>query len=137
MRDFAETPTDEHTLSQPLTGALWDILVDLFHEELLSRGLISRSIEELADEIEYKVPLDSLIQPDFDSAYADDPDGFKQAFIEARDSLGRLLAALWQSLTPGDFGYAEVASGMLAQDERLNGWPIRKTHCSQFRACVT
>src|SRR5262249_1914596 len=34
MADFAQGWHDEHDLAQPLTGAIFDILVDVFHEKL-------------------------------------------------------------------------------------------------------
>jgi hypothetical protein len=120
MRDLLGRHVDEHLLARPLTGALWDTWVDLFHEELVARGLISPSVEELADEIEYRDDLDDLIQPDFDVAYADDPAGFKGAFANARDEMGRLLAATWQRLRPQRLDYDEVVALLLAVDQSLN-----------------
>ncbi len=52
MLDFVRGWRDEHALAQPLTGAMFDIFVDLFHEELVARGLISRGQEDLSDELE-------------------------------------------------------------------------------------
>ena len=121
MRDLAGRPVDEHILSQPLTGALWDTWVDLFHEELLKHGLIARSVEELADEVEYLAEFDSVIQQEFNSAYADHPTGFKRAFTKARDQMGRLLAGAWRKLSAQRFGYAEFAQLLLAVDARQNG----------------
>ena len=40
MAEFVHGWRDEHELSQPLTGAMFDILVDIFHESLIVRGLI-------------------------------------------------------------------------------------------------
>ena len=118
MRDLAGRPVDEHGLSEPLTGALWDTWVDLFHEDLLRRGLITRSVEELADEVEYQPKFDPIIQEEFDTAYADDPMGFKHAFILARDQMGKLLAGTWLKLRARRFGYADLAQIFLAVDER-------------------
>lgn len=120
MRDFAGRSVDEHTLSKPLTGALWDVLVDLFHEELLRRGLIARSVEELADEAEYRDEFDAAIQPEFDAAHGDDPEGFKRAFAVARDQMGRLLAGAWRSLDPHHLNYGELARLLMSVDERVN-----------------
>ena len=53
MAEFALQYKDEHVLSQPLTGAIFDILADLFHESLVERGLISREIEDSADIAEH------------------------------------------------------------------------------------
>ena len=132
MRDIAGRPADEHVLSQPLTGALWDIWVDLFHEGLLDRALIKRSVEELADEIEYQEHLDASIQPAFDAAYADDPAGFKRAFTLSRDQMGRLLAGAWRSLDPHRLSYAGLAQLLLAVDGRLNGGKFNRIIARNF-----
>ena len=54
LSTFADGWTDEHDLSVPLTGAMFDILVDIFHELLVARGLISPQVEELADLVEQR-----------------------------------------------------------------------------------
>ena len=41
LLDFVGGWRDEHDLAQPLTGAIFDMLVDVFHEELVERGLFS------------------------------------------------------------------------------------------------
>ncbi|MGH6891818.1 MAG: hypothetical protein ACREEP_06135 [Dongiaceae bacterium] len=132
MRDLAGRSVDEHLLSQPLTGALWDTWVDLFHEDLLDYGLISRSVEELADEIEYHEELDRLIQPDFDAAYADDPAGFKQAFAKARDQMGRLLAGTWRALGPQRLDYGGLVDLLLRVDDRLNNGRFNRIIARNF-----
>jgi len=132
MRDIAGRPVDEHLLSQPLTGALWDTWVDLFHEGLLDRGLIRRSVEELADEVEYHEEFDATIQPEFDSAYADDPKGFKRAFMVARDQMGKLLAGAWRKLGAQRLGYGELTQLLLAVDERQNGGKFNRIIARNF-----
>src|SRR6185295_1562212 len=42
---------DEHLLSQPLTGAFFDIFVDIFHEMLVDHGLISSEVEDMSDRL--------------------------------------------------------------------------------------
>ena len=51
LSQFAGGWIDEHDLSQPLTGALFDILVDIFQENLVERGLITREVADLSDRI--------------------------------------------------------------------------------------
>lgn len=122
MADFAAGWDDEHDLSQPLTGALFDIFVDLFHENLLERGLISAEVEDLADQLERHPEYEPLIQALFDEAYADDAGGFRAALIDARDLMGGYLAAIWSRLAPDALDYAEVGAALLAVDrERTSG----------------
>src|SRR5690606_21065428 len=53
MDEFVDGYRNEHDLSEPLTGAIFDTLADIFHESLLDRGLISPAVEELAETVEF------------------------------------------------------------------------------------
>ena len=46
LSEFTAGWDDEHKLSQPLTGAMFDIFVDIFQELLVERGLIPREVAE-------------------------------------------------------------------------------------------
>lgn len=119
--DFASGWTDEHRLAQPLTGAVFDVLVDIFHEHLLEEGLISPQVEDLADQLEYGPQFEGLIQSLFSEAYADDPRGFKTALLETRDTLGLLLAGAWSRLSPHFLSYDDVRIAMLEEDREMTG----------------
>jgi hypothetical protein len=129
---FASGWTDEHDLSKPLTGALFDIFVDIFHESLLERGLISRELEDLADQVQYVPQYEPLIQALFDRAYATDPGGFRQALLDARDDLGHALAQTWQRLRPYSLNYEDVAAVMLDVDLELTGGRYERLIRSSF-----
>ncbi len=126
LSDFAGGWIGEHDLAQPLTGAVFDILVDIFHESLLERGLISPEVEDLADQLQRKPEYDTAIQALFDEAYAQNRDGFKRALLEARDILGYLLAETWRRLSPDSLNYDDVAEALLAADRELNGGRYRR-----------
>lgn len=121
LSDFATGWTDEHDLSLPLTGAVFDILVDIFHESLLDRGLISPEVEDLADQIERRPEYEGLMQSLFDGAYAKNPPGFKDALLEARDRMGIYLTRAWTRLAPNALSYDDVAGALLDVDRELTG----------------
>jgi hypothetical protein len=129
---FASGWTDEHDLSRPLTGALFDIFVDIFHDNLLERGLISPKVEDLADQVQYVPQYEPLIQALFDDAYAADPGGFREALLDARDDLGRALAQTWQRLRPHGPSYESVAAAMLDVDLELTGGRYQRLIRSNF-----
>jgi hypothetical protein len=122
---FAAGWTDEHALSQPLTGALFDILVDVFQENLVERGLIGREVANLADRVGKNPEYSSTIQAMYDAAYTGRYVEFRAALVEARDYLGTALAIAWQRLSPDFFEYSDVASAMLAVDRDLSGGRYR------------
>jgi hypothetical protein len=117
---FAGGWVDEHDLSLPLSGVMFDILVDVFHESLLARGLISPQVEDLADQVERLPEYEGLIQSLFDEAYPRDPQGFKEALLEARDYLGTALAGTMQRLSPHYLNYDDVAEALLETDRHLS-----------------
>ena len=119
--DFIDGWRDEHALAQPLTGFMFDTLVDIFHEELVDRGLISAHAEDLSDKLEDWPDYHMVIQPIFDVAYAAQPERFREALVAARDTLGVYLAETWRRLSPDDLGYAGVGRTLLAVDRMLSG----------------
>ena len=126
LLDFVDGWRDEHQLAQPLTGCVFDTLVDIFHEELVDRGLISASAEDLSDKLEESPDYYMVIQPIFDEAYAAGPERFREALIAARDTLGVYLAETWRRLPPDDLSYAGVGGTLLAVDDMLSGGRYRR-----------
>ncbi|MEW9805361.1 hypothetical protein ABUE31_05100 [Mesorhizobium sp. ZMM04-5] len=121
MLDFAGGWRDEHALAQPLTGAMFDIFVDLFHEELVARGLITHSQEDLSDRLEDSLDYFLVIQPIFDEAYEAAPEEFRDALVASRDELGMLLAETWRRLQPDDLSYAAVGATLRMVDQMMTG----------------
>lgn len=122
MADFAHGWKDEHELSQPLTGAIFDILVDIFHESLVARGLISRAVEDLSDIAEFDPAAEAPVQHAFDRAFARNSDGFVEALLDARDIVGMYLAETLWALAPDFLDYGDVARTVLAIDrDESNG----------------
>jgi hypothetical protein len=107
-----------HAMSLPLTGAVFDILVEAFQTLLRRAVLIGADLDDLSRQDE-TAPAD-VVQEGFDRAYAGRHDEFKTALLDARDYTGRCLAAAWRSLS-WDMSYAEVAAALVEADARLAG----------------
>jgi hypothetical protein len=126
------TVSDEpHDLSLPLTGAIFDILVDVFQKELVARKLIT---SDLALRSTHGVaPAADLpkIQAEFKTAYSGKQAGFKDALLAARDYLGKLLAKTWSTLPPNGLTYRKVALVILKADRDLTGGQ----HAKNIREC--
>jgi hypothetical protein len=121
LSDFAAGWNDEHDLSLPFTGAMFDVLVDVFQQALLARGLITQDVAGLADAIEHRPEYEPLIQALFDQLYDRGQEGFRDALLEARDHLGHLLAQTWRRLLPARLTYASAAATLLEVDRDLTG----------------
>jgi hypothetical protein len=130
---MSQVDREPHRLSQPLTGAIFDIFIDAFQMELVRRGLIT---QQLADRSQFgKAPESELpaINAAFAAAYAGHEDEFKTALLTARDYLGRLLAKTWADLSADFLTYLNVLSGLLDADQELTGG----AHARSIRECFT
>jgi hypothetical protein len=133
LSDFSVGWRDEHALSEPLTGAIFDILVDIFDDNLLDRGLISPKVEDLLDQLERFPEYEGRIQALFDEAYQDRREGFRAALAQARDYLGVALAETWKRLSPDYLRYAQVGELLLAVDRELSGGRFRQAILNSLR----
>jgi len=113
------TQPERHAMSLPLTGAVFDMMVDVFQELLVQDGLISRELDRLSRP-EIRRADERAVQLAFDRRYAGRHDAFKKALADARDYMGRCLAATWRGLS-WDLSYAQVAAELLAVDARTFG----------------
>jgi len=119
LSDFSGGWKDSHILAQPLTGAVFDILVDIFHEELVRVGAISTSLEEMSDRLEGTPEYELQLQDDFEIAYAAYPELFRESLLYARDVLATLLIDTWAQLSPDYFHYTDVHRAMQRADIEL------------------
>ena len=121
LYDFVDGWVHEHKLSQVLTGALFDIWVDIFHENLLRNGLISSELEDLSDRLEGDPAYQEVIQPLFDAAYAQNPGPFADALIASRDYMGFAMAGVWDRLSIETLDFADVYHTFLEVDDAMTG----------------
>lgn len=105
-----------HAMSLPLTGALFDVLVEVFEALLVEDKLITRDLDELSRQ-ELDPPYE-LVQAEFDLAYAGRHDAFKSALIDARDYVGRCLATAWRTLS-WDSAFGDIAAALLVADREV------------------
>ncbi len=133
LSDFAQGWTSEHDLSEPLTGAMFDILVDIYHERLLVHDVITPAEEDLSDQLEGSDDYTAIMQDTFDERYADDPEGFRVALVEARDFLGSYLADAWSMLDADMLSYFGVERALVAVDQDITGGAFRQIIEGNFR----
>lgn len=119
--------SEPHDLSKPLTGALFDVFVEVFQKNLVQRERIT---QDLADR-SYHGPAadidDDEIQAEFNAAYDGYEEEFKAALLEARDYLGALLARTWANLSPHFLTYHGVGLEIQAADRVLTGGKHQET----------
>ena len=133
LSQFAAGWTDEHALSQPLTGAFFDIGVDIYQELLVERGVIAREVAEATRNVRSEPERAALVQPHFEAGFESQYEAFRGALIDARDYMGSALAETWKRLTADDFAYLTVARVFLGVDEAMSGGRYRRAIVESFR----
>jgi len=132
MSEFIHGWRREHLLSQPLTGAIFDTLIDIFHEQLLDRGVISPEVEALADRYEYIPRYQSLVQDMFERAYAGEMPAFKEALLDARDIIGIYLAETWRRLPADYLSYLQVGEILCEVDQDFSDGEYARIIANNF-----
>jgi len=124
---MSDVGTEPHDRSTPLTGGIFDIMVEVFQKELVRRGLISQDLADRSSLGPNGSQDLAAIQADFDTAYQGNEDGFKDALLSARDYLGRLLAVTWGNLSPNFLTYHTILRGLLRADREISGGEHQET----------
>lgn len=109
-----------HAMGLPLTGAVFDVLVEVFEELLVEDGLIGRELDRLSRQQPDPPdgPLYGLVQAGFDRAYAGRQGAFKAALTDARDYVGQCLARAWGSLSWAA-RFEDMAAALLYADRQV------------------
>jgi hypothetical protein len=115
------THPQRHEVSLPLTGAVFDLLVEVFQQNLVNRHLIGMSLDRASRRGVREAAQLEIVDRAFDVAFMADPDGFKRALIDARDTLGLYLAYAWDRLG-WDVRFGDILRLLLQADlERTGG----------------
>jgi hypothetical protein len=118
MSDVDDEP---HRRSLPLTGAIFDTMVEVFQQELVRRGRITQDLRERSTNLPGNAQDLVEIQREFAAAYAGYEDVFKDSLLLARDYIGRLLAVAWGNLSPDILTYHDILRALLRADLTVTG----------------
>lgn len=102
-----------HQLAQPLTGAVFDNLVEVYQDGLARRGLIPPEMDPRGWDRQGVEESLARFQNVHEGAMAMNRDAFVESLIEARDITGLALAVTWQRLSPANMSYAGFAETFL------------------------
>jgi hypothetical protein len=128
MSDVDDEP---HERSLPLTGALFDTMVETFQQLLVERSLIEEALRERSTNLPGSSSDLTEIAQEFETAYRGHEPEFKEALLEARDYLGRLLAVTWGALSPDFLTYHDILRTLIQSDRVVSGG----TYQGIIRAC--
>jgi hypothetical protein len=108
---------NKHGLSAPFTGAVYDLLVEIFVDHLAAAGAITR---QLAADCRHQpgTPVSDL-STHFARAIRGRVAVFAEALRLARDEVACLLATAWSRTGPGNVAYDRMVGHLLAADAVL------------------
>lgn len=112
---------NSYEMALPLTGALFDILIEVFKQELINAALIDQDLANRADLSRNRASDEYAVQTDFDIAYINAKPEFKTALCMARDYLGSLLARAWPSMYPHHLHFHDFGLQLLFADRFVSG----------------
>ena len=118
MSEFALGWSNEHDLSEPLSGALFDLLVDVYQRHLVDRGLIPASLAGMVEEVGHLRAFAPRIQAGCAASgelTASAKPCSTRAIVSAATSLSRCR------LQPDRFSYSMVQHALEQADLELDG----------------
>jgi len=121
-----------HELSQPLTGAVFDIFVDVYQQNLVDAGLISVELDRASGRVSGTLVDDPVIEARFASAYEGRHEAFKAVLLQTRDYLGTGLVHSWRRLSPHNLSYLDVLDALVSVDRDLTGGRYAQTIRESF-----
>ncbi len=115
---------NQHAIAEPLTGAIFDILVEIYQDGLVKRGLIAPDADPRGwtrDEVYASM---DRIHNESARAFANFTHGFYVALGEARHVVGRCMAHVMLTVHPETLTFGRVAARFLEAAAALGEAPL-------------
>ena len=108
---------NQHWIAAPLTGAIFDILVEIYQDDLVVRGLIPNEANAQGWTREEVDTAFAGLDRMFSAALTRFDEEFMCVIRDARDAVGRALAHVLLTIRPEGMSFAEVAARVLESME--------------------
>ena len=110
-RKMSDVGGEPHDRSRPFTGAIFDTIVQTYHDLAVDRGLVDLPKQTITDARDIDTDVAERFKRAFEADYDLKHFQLKGALADARDIVGRALALSWRALdndrlTFADAGYA-------------------------------
>lgn len=135
--EFVDDDRRKYQLSLPFTGGVFEVLVEIYEQGLLQRGVITEALAATSRAARQRDLVRT--QREFGRVFRGHEGEFTTALFDARDYVGRLLARTWEKTTLADlrgrarFAYRRVVEHMLVADAELSGGRYRALIRAAFR----
>ncbi len=118
-RKMSNVSFELHDRSRPMTGAIFDTVVELYHQALVERDLADERLLQTNIRNFDDVFLGKLSELTARS-YSESAFLFKSALTEARDVVGLTLASCWNRLDPMNISFESAAEILVDEAALIN-----------------
>jgi hypothetical protein len=123
---------NQHAIAEPLTGAVFDILVEIYQDGLVSRHLIHPDMDARGwTRHEIERALD-IVHRESARAFACFAQGFFAALDDARHAVGHCMAHVMRTVRPETLSFPLVAARFLEAAAALGLGPILPAAVDHF-----
>ncbi len=116
-RRLSEVTSDVHDRSRPLTGAIFDTLVNTYHRALVTRGLADERLVDI-DIRDADADLLDRVSEFTGQKLRSQPFLFKSALVSARDDVALVLSRSWSRMTADEFDFKTYTEHLLVTAEQ-------------------
>jgi hypothetical protein len=137
---MSDVSSQVHDRSEPLTGALFDVMVEVYQFYLVKNRLINENLakKSINDEDIYNIndPIEIKIQEEFGTAYIGKEKEFKKTLLNARDYLGKLLVHLWKNTNRNEFtSYSNILKNIIQIENDMSQTDKRESYANIINDC--
>ncbi len=108
-RKMSDVGDEVHDRSRPFTGALFDVLVQIYHDTAVDQGLVELPHGSIADARAIDMDLEQTYARAFEADYDLKHFQLKGALADARDTMALALARSWGRLDCETLSYTDAA----------------------------
>jgi hypothetical protein len=123
---------NQHWIAAPLTGAIFDVLVEIFQDILVVEGLIPDTADAQGWTLEDVEAAFAALNQTFSAALARFDTEFVSVISTARDTVGRALAHVMLTVRPEGLSFEEVAARFLESMEAQGYGPLMPAMLGHF-----
>lgn len=102
-----------HHVAQPLTGAIFDVLVDLFQDNLVTAGVLPAPLDARGWTEDSVTSGFARLEAGASESLARHGDVYRWALADARDEVGYCMARTMQTIDADDLTFDEIAARMI------------------------
>lgn len=108
-RKMSDVGEEVHDKSRPFTGAVFDAMVQTYHDIAVAEGLVDLPPGSIPDARDFDADIADRYAAAFESGFEHKHFRLKEALERARDAVAKGLAGSWAGLDSGTLTYADAA----------------------------